>query len=258
MIEGSQQQQHQGQEQQHQQRQHQQESQCTQGPPTQTPASQPTAPRNAFAVLAQAQRVLQQVHVAFLERQLDGSFRVHWWLKGSQGTPQGLAESACWSGSTTLSLGRGAGRGGQQAQVLLQTNVPPCDGVQVAWDNPALASNGAPVSGSAGLASSGVHVSSGGGTGPSGGGAGPIRGGVHVSGGGGGSGTPPPEAAQVGGGGSGAFAAAGVAAAAAAAGPGAAEEAKGAAGAPRAGVVSILKSALQKNVRLCRPEAAVR
>ncbi|KAI8466086.1 MAG: hypothetical protein J3K34DRAFT_461074 [Monoraphidium minutum] len=155
-------------------------------------AAAAAARRNAFDVLASAQRVLAQVHVFFLERRPPGAagpsagagaLAVRWWLKGGAGAPREPPEAA-WSGACGVSLGRG---GAGKAQVILATNVAPGDGVEVSWGNAALASN------------------PGGGGGAAGGGGGGAEGGE-----------------------------------------------------PRKAVVSLLKSALQKNVRLGRHEEAVR
>jgi hypothetical protein len=201
-----QQQQHQQQQQQHQHQQQERQQPASPGEtdralddgaghsPSQAAAAAPDAStqRNAFDVLARAQRVLQQVHVFFLDAPpAGGRPRARWWLKGGPDAPRD-APDAAWTGSCGLSLGRGG-----KAQVVIATDLETGDGVEVGWGNPALASN---------------------------------PGGGASSGDGGGAGAG--AAAQAG--------------------------APGAGGEPRKAVVSLLKSALQKNVRLGRHEQAVR
>jgi hypothetical protein len=190
--------------------------------------------RNAFDVLARGQRMLQQVHVSYLERSPCGAFTVRWWLKGDRAAPQGAP--ARWAAPSPLNLGRGGGKGQGPTQVLLQTNVPSGDGVEVSWANAALASNAANAGGwraaGAGAAGAGWQASQGAAPGPA----------RQLSQGGGG-----------GGGGGGGFVPAAAAAGAAAAAAAAVER-----GTPRKQMESIFKSSLQKNIRRGRVDAAVR
>ncbi|MEW5312441.1 MAG: hypothetical protein WDW38_004075 [Sanguina aurantia] len=89
--------------------------------------SQP-AKRSAFDVLLKGQRdSRQRQHIFYLERvehseQGDGSWRWHWWEKGSAAAPVGLP-TPCWSASTTASTGRQGAT--TKSVILLQSNAAP-------------------------------------------------------------------------------------------------------------------------------------